>query len=111
MKVIVFGIKNCDTVKKALDHLAKKKNEVTFYDYKKTPPTEKMLKAWKKTLGEYPLNKKGTTYKKVSAEFEVIKDEKEKIQFIIQNSSMLSRPIIEDESGNILSVGKDYLNL
>ncbi len=111
-KVIVYGIKNCDTVKKALGHLDKTKFEYEFYDYKKTPPTKESIVKWKEVIGELPVNKKGTTYKKFLSEFEALKSEREKIQFMIENSSMITRPIIEDvKTGSVLSVGKDFEKL
>ena len=111
-KVRVYGIKNCDTVKKALNHLASKKIEVDFYDYKKTLPTKESLNHWFEHLNDYPVNKKGTTYKKVGADFEALKSHDQKIKFMIENSSMIIRPIIEDEKNRkILSVGKSFEEL
>lgn len=111
-KLKVYGIKNCDTVKKALVYLASKNYGVEFYDYKKTPPTKEFLKKWQSFLGELPINKKGTTYRKLGVEFEKIKNLDQQIQFLIENSSMIVRPIIEDEkSGKVLSLGKDFEKL
>lgn len=111
-KVKVYGIKNCDTVKKALAHLANKKYEVDFFDYKKTLPTADKINKWFEVLKDYPVNKKGTTYRKVGAEFEALKSHDKKVQFMIDNSSMIVRPIIEDEkTGKILAVGKEFEEL
>ncbi|MCK6593625.1 MAG: arsenate reductase [Bacteriovoracaceae bacterium] len=109
MKVVMYGIKNCDTVKKAIGHIQHMGHEIEFYDYKKTSPTEEQIARWAIDFGELPVNKKGTTYKKVSAEFEALKTEKAKIKFMIENSSMIIRPIIEDhKTQKILAIGKSF---
>lgn len=109
MKVIMYGIKNCDTVKKAINHIEKMGHEIAFYDYKKTPPTEEQIVRWASVYGELPVNKKGTTYKKLVSEFEALKTEKTKIKFMIENSSMIIRPIIEEEKNhNIVAIGKNF---
>lgn len=111
-KVKVYGIKNCDTVKKALTHLADNKYEVDFIDYKKTLPTVTNINNWFEVLKDYPVNKKGTTYRKVGPDFEVIKNHDKKIQFIIENSSMIIRPIVEDsKTGKVLAIGKEFSEL
>lgn len=112
MKVKIYGIKNCDTVKKALIHLTNKRFEIDFIDYKKTLPTYEKVNAWYEFLDDYPVNKKGTTYRKVGPTFESLKTHDKKIQFLIENSSMIVRPIIEDDQTNkVIAVGKKYEEL
>lgn len=112
MKVIMYGIKNCDTVKKAIVHVEGLGFEIEFYDYKKTPPTEEQILRWSSVLGELPVNKKGTTYKKLAGEFEALKTEKAKIKFMSENASMIIRPIIEAEKNHkVLSIGKSFESL
>lgn len=61
----VYGIKNCNTVKKALDYLADHKLDYTFHDFKKEGVTDEQLKKWEKQVDwEKLVNKKGTTWKK-----------------------------------------------
>lgn len=92
----VYGIKNCDTVKKALVFLDSKKVDYEFIDFKKTPPTKSQLTKWKKEFGDFPANKKGPTFRKIKDEFETA-NASEKIDLLIQNSSAIKRPIIEVE--------------
>lgn len=99
----LFGIPNCDTVKKARTYLDKKKIAYEFIDFKKTPPSTENIEAWAKSFGELPVNKKGLTYKKFSAEYEKL-SEKAKVEFMIKNSSMIKRPILQKDK-KVLSFG------
>lgn len=99
----MYAIANCDTVKKARKHLDSQKIPYHFYDFKKTPPTIDLLKNWSEYLNELPVNKKGTTYKKYKDQFEAL-SEKDKILFLIEQSSMIKRPIMMKDS-KVLAVG------
>ena len=101
----MYAIPNCDTVKKARTFLDKKKIAYEFVDFKKTPPTKDQIKRWADFMGELPANKKGTTYKKVKDEFESLTQAK-KIDFMIENSSMIKRPVLE-KNGKTLAIGFD----
>lgn len=101
----MYAIANCDTVKKARKHLDLNKVIYQFHDFKKSPPTEVLLKLWSVFLKEIPVNKKGTTYKKYKDQYEALSD-KEKIQFLIEHSSMIKRPILM-KSSEVLWIGYD----
>lgn len=101
----IFGIPNCDTVKKARTFLDKKKAEVEFVDFKKVKPTAADIKRWEEAFGGTPVNTKGVTYKKFKDEFEALKGDK-KIAFLIENTSMIKRPILE-KKGKVLAFGFD----
>ncbi len=64
----VYGIKNCNTMKKAFDYLRDKDIAYTFVDYKKQAPDTVTLQRWQAGFGELPVNKKGTTYRKLKDE-------------------------------------------
>lgn len=89
----IYGIKNCDTVKKALNWLDSNKLTYEFIDFKKTPPTSEQLLGWKKDLGDFPVNPKGRNYKTFEAEY-LKASEPVKIQLMIKNTSMIKRPLI-----------------
>ena len=91
----LYGIKNCDTVKKAANHLKNQGTEYEFVDFKKTPPTKVELQRWKKFLGDWPVNPRGRTYKAMKNEFESA-TESEKQQMLIENTSLIKRPILEN---------------
>lgn len=90
----IYGIKNCDNVKKALKILSEKSIDYELIDFKKTPPTKKLLKEWKKFLGDLPVNKRGTTYRKIKESYENASLE-EQILILIENPSAIMRPIFE----------------
>ncbi|MCO4756142.1 MAG: arsenate reductase, partial [Bacteriovoracaceae bacterium] len=60
----VYGIKNCDTVKKALKFLNENELEYEFVDFKKVTPTKADILRWKEAFGDLPVNKRGTTFRK-----------------------------------------------
>lgn len=105
----LFGIKNCNTVKKAMDYLEKNKVQFEFVDFKKYTPTNTDIQRWSQSFGGLPINKQGLTYKKYKEQYEVLSS-KEKADFICKNSSMIKRPILE-KNGSVLKFGfseEDY---
>lgn len=90
----LFGIPNCDTVKKARTYLEARSIPFEFIDFKKSPPTFELIEIWKSAFPGPPVNKKGVTYKKHAAHFEQL-DEVDQIHFLSQNSSMIKRPILQ----------------
>lgn len=101
----LFGIPNCDTVKKARAFLESNSIPFEFIDFKKVPPTQELISLWQKAFGELPVNKKGQTYKKYAKEFEKLTKQAQ-VTFLIKNSSMIKRPILQKDK-NILSFGFD----
>lgn len=99
----LYGIPNCDTVKKARTFLDKHKIPYEFVDFKKTVPEIKDLERWKKAFGDFPVNTKGVTYKNHKDEFLKLKDDKKNI-FIQSHTSMIKRPILEKGS-TVLTFG------
>ena len=96
----MYAIANCDTVKKARVFLDKKKILYQFIDFKKIPPTAAQIKRWGEFFGELPVNKKGITYKKFKDEYESLSTA-QKIQFLIENTSMIKRPVLENNNVTI----------
>ncbi|MBD1429321.1 MULTISPECIES: Spx/MgsR family RNA polymerase-binding regulatory protein [Sphingobacterium] len=105
----VYGIKNCNTVKKALDWLNENQIAYTFHDYKKEPAQDSKLMEWQKlTSWENLVNKKGTTWKKLSAEQQAaVVDEKSAREVLLSNNSMIKRPVIELENDIILGFDEE----
>lgn len=101
----LFGIPNCDTVKKARVFLEKKSVTFEFIDFKKSPPVQEDIERWEKSFGGLPVNTKGTTYKKFKDTFENL-NTTEKRKFIIANPSMIKRPILE-KNNMVLAFGFD----
>lgn len=95
--VKVYGIKNCNTVKKAIDWLNEKDVKYEFHDYKKLGITQDKLEEWCNYFGwENVLNKKGTTWAGLSdKEKEAASTKQGSIKLLLQNTSAIKRPIIE----------------
>lgn len=103
----VYGIPNCNTVKKAIDWLKANGTGLEFHDFKKSGITKEKLFDWSKEVGwEKLLNKKGTTWRGLSAEQQQnVKDEESAIELMIEKPSLIKRPVIE--TGKKLIVGFD----
>ena len=105
----VFGIKNCDKVKKIISELKESGIAFELYDFKKSAPTENHINRWSKFLGELPVNRRGTTYRKLKDDFESLSDQ-EKLYFVCEHSSMIKRPIVEFKQQVIL-IGHDSTSI
>lgn len=101
----LYGIPNCNTVKKAQNHLEKLNIEYEFINFKKTPPTKDLLKLWKDAFGDWPVNKKGPTYRKIKEEFEAASSA-QKYNILIETTSAIKRPILMKKD-KVLAFGLD----
>lgn len=102
--MIVYGIPNCNTVKKSLDWLKENKIDFEFHDFKKKGITVEKLNEWCKVFGwETVLNRKGLTWKKLSKEEQVnINNQEKAIAYLIDNTSSIKRPVIEKDGQPVL---------
>ena len=109
MSYTIYGIKSCNSVKKAFDYLNQAGLTYTFFDYKKTAPTVEKLQYWCDTLGwEVVLNKKGTTWRGLTDEVKAsVVDAASAIVVMQAHTSTIKRPIIEDAAGNVVLIGFD----
>jgi len=103
----VYGITNCNTVKKALDWLKANKIGYEFHDFKKLGISEEKLKEWERKAGyEKFLNKQGLTWKQLDPQVkESVKTSNDALKLLQQKTSMIKRPVIED--GEFLFFGFD----
>ena len=103
----VYGIKNCNTVKKALDWLNANGVAYEFMDFKKLGVTAEKLAQWDAKAGYAKfLNKQGTTYKLLDdATKASITDASSALAILQQKTSMIKRPVIEH--GDFLFFGFD----
>ena len=94
----VYGIKNCDTVKKALKWLDSHNIDYEFHDFKKSGISNEKLQEWAAKLGwESLLNKRGTTWKKLDPETQnLITNEKEAFKVMQEKNSVIKRPVLEN---------------
>jgi arsenate reductase (glutaredoxin) len=104
----VYGIKNCNTVKTALDWLTKNKIEFEFHDYKTKGIATEDLQRWSKQVGwESLVNKKGTTWRQLEPEAQnKVTSSTAAIALMKEKTSVIKRPLIEDK-GKVLALGFD----
>ncbi len=102
MAIDVYGIPNCDTVKKARKWLEANGLEYTFHDYKKVGADAGKIKTWIADQGvETVLNKRGTTFRKLTDQEKADADDAEKAPaMLVQHPSMIKRPVVEYSANN-----------
>ncbi len=103
--VTVYGIPNCDTTKKAMNWLNKRKIPFSFHDYKTAGAGNAKLEEWIDKAGlETIFNKRSTTWKELSpAQQAQAATTQGAVKLMIAHTSIIKRPIIE--TGNALLVG------
>lgn len=100
----IYGIKNCNTVKKALDWLKENQIDFQFHDFKKEGISAEKLQDWSAKVGyEKLLNKQGLTWKQLDAETKTtITGEKAALQLLHDKNSMIKRPVLEFQNQLVL---------
>jgi arsenate reductase (glutaredoxin) len=102
--ITIYGIKNCDTMKKARAWLDSHGVVYEFHDYKAAGAPKEKLKAWTSELGwETLLNRAGTTFRKLPDADKEGLNERKALALMIEQPSMIKRPVLE--AGGKLLVG------
>ncbi|MBS7670179.1 ArsC family reductase [Croceicoccus gelatinilyticus] len=111
MSVTLYGIPNCDTVKKARKWLEARGADYAFHDYKKAGVPEDHLREWVAKEGwEVLLNKRGTTFRKLSDADKADIDADKAIALMMEHPSMIKRPVVEHEGGLLVGFDPDKWN-
>ena len=100
MTITIYGIKSCSTMKKAFTKLDELGVSYDFHDYKKQGIDKESVQRWIDELGiGKVLNKRGTTWRKLTDEQKQAADENvnNAIDLLIENTSMIKRPIVEGQ--------------
>jgi Spx/MgsR family transcriptional regulator len=109
-QVIVYGIKNCETMKKAFAWLDKRNVAYDFHDYKKEGADEAVLKAAMKKFGwENVLNRKGTTWRKLPEDMRGKMTEKSAMAAALDNPSLIKRPLVVAGAQMVLGFDEEAL--
>jgi len=104
MRITIYGIRNCDTMKKARAWLESHGIEYAFHDYKEAGIDKARLEAWSKAIGwETLLNRAGTTFRKLPDDAKENLDERKALRLMLEQPSMIKRPVLE--RGKTLLVG------
>jgi arsenate reductase len=94
--ITIYGIKNCDTMKKARAWLDKHGVDYIFHDYKTSGIERGRLEGWAKKVGwEVFLNKAGTTFRKLPDKDKNRLTEKKAIALMLAQASMIKRPVLD----------------
>ncbi|OYU86752.1 MAG: ArsC family reductase [Bradyrhizobiaceae bacterium PARB1] len=102
MATTIYGIKNCDTMKKARTWLDSHDVAYDFHDYKASGIDKAHLQRWSKTVGwETLLNRAGTTFRKLDETAKKGLTEAKAIALMLEQPSMIKRPVLE-AGGKIL---------
>jgi arsenate reductase len=104
MTTTIYGIKNCDTMKKAFTWLGKHGVAYEFHDYKTAGVTKTQLQKWCAAAGwETVLNRAGTTFRKLPEADKQNLTEAKAIALMTAQPSMIKRPVLE--TGRKIEIG------
>ncbi len=108
--IAVYGIPNCDTVKKARAWLNAQRLEHQFHDFKKQGVPADRLTVWMEAVGWQKLvNRQGTTWRKLGAEMQSsVKDEQTAHALMLTQPSVIKRPVVEWPSSDGLDVSVGF---
>ena len=105
MKKTLYGIPNCDTVKKARTWLAEHGHDFEFHDFKKQGLSRELAARWLEQLDwEVLVNRKGMTWRNLPDERKaLVVDKASALELMLEHTSVIKRPVLEGEG--LLSVG------
>jgi arsenate reductase len=106
MSIVVYGIPNCDTVKKARTWLSERNIAHTFYDFKKQGLNETHLLGWLETIPlETLLNRRGTTWRNLPEALKIAAQTQQgAVAVMLAHPSVIKRPVIEVDA-RVATVG------
>ena len=103
MPITIYGIKNCDTMKKARAWLDSHGVDYVFHDYKTAGIERGKLEGWAKKAGwEMLLNRAGTTFRKLPDKNKASVTETKAISLMLAQPTMIKRPVLELGAGKLL---------
>jgi Spx/MgsR family transcriptional regulator len=100
----IYGIRNCDTMKKALSWLEAERIDYRFHDFKKVGVDAELLERWIERVGwERLLNRRGMMWRKLDPEIRDNIDGERARKVMLETPTIIKRPVLE--SGSVLQVG------
>lgn len=96
MPITIYGIKNCDTMRKARAWLDSHGVDYTFHDYKTAGIERERLERWARKVGwETLLNRAGTTFRKLPDKDKQVTDAKTAMALMLAQPSLIKRPVLD----------------
>lgn len=96
MTIKMYGIKNCDTIKKARAFLSEQQIQFVFHDYRQEGLSEALLSAAAQQLGwQSLLNNRGTTWRGLSEQDKADLDATKALQLMLTHPALIKRPLLE----------------
>jgi arsenate reductase len=103
LPITIYGIKNCDTMKKARAWLDKNGVAYAFHDYKTTGIDRERLQRWEQKVGwEMLLNRAGTTFRKLPDKDKSGLNAKKAMSLMLAQPAMIKRPVLDIGGGKLL---------
>lgn len=107
--IILYGISNCDTVRKARKWLKEREIEHTFHDFRKDGLNPVQLRAWVAELGwETLINKRGTTWRKLPEQTRTQMDETLALAVMEDQPAIIKRPVLETSTQVTVGFSADH---
>ncbi len=104
MSITLYGLKNCDTCRKALKYLQAKGADAELLDVRETPPTRQQLKDWCQKFGRDALvNKRSTTWRGLSDAQKEITSDAQAVALLREFPALMKRPVMDN--GSALQLG------
>jgi len=102
--MILYGISNCDTVKKAKNWLDKQNIDYSFHDFRKQGLDAETINGWLETVAwDKILNKRSTSWRNLDASVQQGIDENNLVQLLVENPTLIKRPVMQ--VNGIISIG------
>ena len=96
MKAVLYGIPNCDSIKKARRWLESRAVDYEFVDFRRAAPSPELIGGWIDAVGEKALvNKRSTTWKNLSASEQEAVELKNALPVLAKNPTLIKRPVLE----------------
>jgi Spx/MgsR family transcriptional regulator len=105
MSLTVYGIKNCDSMKKAFQWLDAEAIPYTFIDFKTSPPTADLISTWLEVVGDRLVNTRGPSYRQLPDALKAEFRGQARIDAIVAKPTLIKRPLLVN--GQSMTVGFD----
>lgn len=105
----LYGISNCNTVKKAKDWLEANNIEYQFHDYRKQGLNAELLESFEANLGwEKLLNKQSTSWRKLTDDQKKSVSKESAMQYMLETPTLVKRPVLDTGKTMLLGFKEDY---